>query len=549
MPTLNDMLHRHSGLAEADIEWLHLLVGDWQLLSDLSFADLVLWVADQDGGGWVAVAHVRPSTGATVYYDDVVGSRLPRGRRVQLDRAYDLGRILSEREADWHEEVPVREETVPVVRHGHVLGVISRHTNLATARTPSRLELTYMQCADDLTRMIATGDYPFAGATTGSRRGAPRVGDGLLRLDREGRVSYASPNALSALHRLGWVGDLMNRGLAEIVPPLLSTGGPVDESLPLVLTGRAPWRSDIEARGTTLSLRALPLKAEGERVGALVLLRDVSELRRRERELLSKDATIREVHHRVKNNLQTVAALLRLQARRLPQDNEGRIALQEAMRRVSTIAAVHETLSEGLGELVDFDTVIDRTLPMAVEVAGSSLPAPVRLRREGRFGELRTETATPIALVLTELVTNAVEHGLKDRGGTVTIRVHRVGDWLTVTVMDDGIGLPEGFVPGRDGLGTQIVQALLGGERRGRIHWATPPGGGTEVTIEVRAQGAKADASADTGPISRLAVVAEPPAEGLPGSSTGAEPEAGSPSPADDGAGPTVVGPAPVVRW
>lgn len=107
--------------------------------------------------------------------------------------------------------------------------------------------------------------------------------------------------------------------------------------MPLVLTGRAPWRSHIESHAAALSLRAIPIKVGGERTGALLLLREISELRRRERELLTKDATIREVHHRVKNNLQTVAALLRLQARRISSD-EGRAALQEAMRRVATIA-------------------------------------------------------------------------------------------------------------------------------------------------------------------------------------------------------------------
>ncbi len=167
-----------------------------------------------------------------------------------------------------------------------------------------------------------------------------------------------------------------------------------------------------------------------------MLLRDVSELRRRERELLTKDATIREVHHRVKNNLQTVAALLRLQARRIPSE-EGRAALQEAMRRVATIALVHETLSEGLGETVDFDDVVERTVvKLAVELAGAN--APVSVHREGRFGELRAENATPLALVLTELVTNAVEHGLANGGGTVTIIAHRDGRSLRAVVKDDG---------------------------------------------------------------------------------------------------------------
>jgi two-component sensor histidine kinase len=222
----------------------------------------------------------------------------------------------------------------------------------------------------------------------------------------------------------------------------------------------------------------------------------VSELRRRERELLTKDATIREVHHRVKNNLQTVAALLRLQARRIPS-HEGRAALQEAMRRVATIALVHETLSEGLGDTVVFDEVLDRSLTLAVEVARGAAPS-VRVEREGAFGEMAGENATPLALVFTELVTNAVEHGLAGRGGTVRIAAHRSGDHLQATVADDGRGLPEKFVPGVDGLGTQIVQALVGGELRGRIGWTSPPEGGTVVTVDVTLRGARSSQNGST---------------------------------------------------
>ncbi|MFZ5872735.1 MAG: sensor histidine kinase, partial [Actinomycetota bacterium] len=295
--------------------------------------------------------------------------------------------------------------------------------------------------------------------------------------------------AVSDLHRLGFVGDLTRRSLAEVVAELIEAPDPVDEALPLVLTGRAPWRTEVEGRGVALSLRAVPLTEGGQlaeggrRVGAIVLCRDVTELRRRERELLTKDATIREIHHRVKNNLQTVAALLRLQARRIPGE-EARAALEEAMRRVSTIALVHDTLSRGFDETVDFDEVVDRGLLLAGDVAATG--ARVRTVRSGRFGTVRAEDATPLALVLTELVTNAVEHGLAGGQGTVDVRAQRRGQDLQVTVADDGAGLPEGFSPSGGGLGTQIVQALVHGELRGRIDWRRRPGGGTEVVLHVR---------------------------------------------------------------
>ncbi|WP_432521346.1 sensor histidine kinase [Kineococcus sp. SYSU DK006] len=485
-----DLLQSQTAIDGAEAEWLRLLVGDWQLISDLSFADLVLWVPSADRQHFVAVAHCRPTTGPTVHYDDVVGALLERGRRPQVDTTFDEARSLRGRDPEWDDDVPVREETIPVVREGVVLGVLARHTNLATSRTPSRLELNYVKCADDLTRMIADGDFPQTAAPTGPRRGAPRVGDGMLRLDAEGVVTYASPNALSAFHRAGLIGELVGANLAEISSSLAASHLPVDESLPLVVTGRAPWRTDLETEAATLSMRAIPLTRRENgapvRVAALLLVRDVSELRRRERELMTKDATIREVHHRVKNNLQTVAALLRLQARRIVSE-EGRSALQEAMRRVETIATVHETLSQGIDENVDFDQVLDRCLMMAAEVATEGAER-IRTVREGRFGELRQEDATALALVLTELVTNAVEHGFgPGRGGSVVVKVeHTSDDRIEVVVSDDGVGLPADFQVGSSGLGTQIVRSLVQGELRGRMAFGSSPSGGTEVHLDLR---------------------------------------------------------------
>ena len=488
MPTLNEVLQSATDLAPAEVEWLQLLVGDWQLISDLSFGDLVLWVP---GGleGWLAVAHVRPTTGQMVFFEDVVGRRTHRGRQSLLDQAYLDQRIVREKDPIFRDDMPVREEAIPVVREGRALAVITRHTNLAAMRTPSRLELTYQALADALARMIAAGEFPNSSAPTGQRRGAPRVGDGVMRLDVNGIVSYASPNALSAVHRLGHVGDVIGELLAKVVADLLRDESPVDESLALVVTGRAPWRTEVTSRGASVSMRAIPITEGGIRVGALLLLRDVSELRRRELELLTKDATIREIHHRVKNNLQTVAALLRLQARRLPEGEAGRAALDEAVRRVGVIALVHETLSQGFDELVDFDDIAVRGLQAITEVAKVEHPITSQVR--GSFGTLRAEDATALAMVLSELVQNAVEHGLAETGGgTVDIEAERSADdrgdeLLTVTITDDGVGLPADFKPGGSGLGTQIVQSLVQ-DLRGRIAWDAAKPRGTRVRFIAR---------------------------------------------------------------
>jgi two-component sensor histidine kinase len=488
--TLSDLVIAQGRSDEADIEWLHLLVGDWQLLADLAFADIVLWVPSADDS-FVAVAHARPSSSATLFYRDFVGQKVKPEWAAQVTAAFETSTIIDSTAPTWYEETPTRVRAVPVLRRlapsgrattEHPIAVITRHTNLSEARTPSRQELTFNECANDLFAMIASGDFPDLDAPTAPRRGAPRASDGLIRLDIDGVVTFASPNALSAFNRVGFDGELEGESLAEVTTDVLADRKDVvDESLPLVVTGRAPWRTDIEAKGVTVSLRAIPIRDRGERVGAIVLCRDVTELRHQERELITKDATIREIHHRVKNNLQTVASLLRIQARRTHND-VARDALGQAMRRVAAIAVVHDTLSEGLSQNVDFDAVFDRVLLLIAEVA-SSHNTTVHPKSSGSFGILPSEYATPLALALTELVTNAVEHGLAGRDGEVAIIAKRSDDSLSVKVRDNGVGLPEGQVGA--GLGTQIVRTLIQGELGGTIDWHTLVGSGTEVTIEV----------------------------------------------------------------
>jgi two-component sensor histidine kinase len=193
----------------------------------------------------------------------------------------------------------------------------------------------------------------------------------------------------------------------------------------------------------------------------------------------------------VKNNLQTVAALLRLQSRRVGVP-EARAALEESMRRVASIALVHETLSASIDEAVDFDEVVDRLLVMLSDVMGSR--ERVRARRSGTFGEVPAEIATALALVLTELVQNALEHAFPGgRSGEVEVRAARSRGELTVTVTDNGAGLPAEFdMAADDRLGMQIVQTLVSTELGGTVQIqpvsAETGAGGTVATLRMPVQ-------------------------------------------------------------
>jgi two-component sensor histidine kinase len=209
----------------------------------------------------------------------------------------------------------------------------------------------------------------------------------------------------------------------------------------------------------------IPLIEARQHIGAIALIHNVTELRRKDKALDSKDATIKEIHHRVKNNLQTVSALLRLQSRRV-EDPAAQTALDEAVRRVASIAIVHETLAISSAESVDFDQVFDRIIHNALELSSKE----ITYKKTGEFGVFDNQKATPLALIITELIHNALEHGLEKGGDQLFVEINRSSESTVVKVIDNGVGLPSDFsIVGSSNLGLQIVKTLTENELKGSI--------------------------------------------------------------------------------
>ena len=488
MSTLGDLLAEHTVLPGNAVDHLHAVVGEWQLLADLSFADYLMWVR-RDDRVLVCVAQVRPNTAPTVLLADAVGTRNEADEMPLVTDAFNSGAIGRQNPAGQQDSLGLNVEAVPVRYNNDVVAVLTHQTALA-ARKASPLETAYLDCAGDLLHMLSEATFPNVGDLAMSRS-SPRVGDGFIRLDETGGVVFASPNAISAYHRMGLASELEGHNLVTITRPLISDPFEAQELANHVrdsLAGGSSMRMEVDAGGAAVLLRTLPLVVHGKAVGAAVLIRDVTEVKRRDRALLSKDATIREIHHRVKNNLQTVAALLRLQARRT-NNAEGREALIESVRRVSSIALVHDALSMSVDEEVNLDEVVDRILPIMNDVAApENIDTPIRINRVGDLGVLDADRATALIMVVTELVQNAIEHafGTTTQQGCVTIRAERSARWLDVVVHDDGRGLPEGFsLEKSDRLGLQIVRTLVSAELDGSLGMHDVPTGGTDVVLRV----------------------------------------------------------------
>ena len=478
MAALAELAKAHSFLESEAVDHLQRLGQWWGVLADFCFSDLLLYAPQRgtESQSFVILGHVRPNTSTTIYDEDPVGRVVSEGQRPLVARAWALEESVERRViTSTGREITV--QSIPVRFRGRTIAVLSRETAIA-ARPEGVLEREYLTIFSSLARMVVDGTFPFDGDDA-PVEGLPRVGDGVVALDASLRLRYASPNARSAFHRLG-VGQIAAGST------LVELG--LDDSAPASAAARLrPHVAEVRGGSDVTSdvwvtLRAIPLLADGTMTGLVVLVRDVSDLRRRDRLLMSKDATIREIHHRVKNNLQTISALLRLQARRL-SSRDAKEALEESVRRIRSIALVHETLSRAVDEHVDFDD-ITRPLIRAVEDGLASPDRRVSFDVEGSAGTVPGEVATPLAVALTELLQNAVDHGMvPGKALHVTAMFERVGRDLVIRVSDDGVGLPAGFsLGGADGLGLTIVRALVVSELSGTLRMESEAG----TTVELR---------------------------------------------------------------
>ncbi len=488
MATLAELASLRTSLTMPETDHLMRLVASWSLLSDLSFSDMLLMAACSDGFSrepdLVVLGQVRPNNRATLLGDDLVGTTQLAANWPLVREAMSSGSRVEGSAAVDGVEGLVPAWFVPVRFGGHVIAILVRLQ--APLRGPASLyETAYLDLFERLCDMVSEASFPFREAEVAGP-GMPRVGDGIILIDGRGLVEFATPNAANAMHRLGLYSAMEGRALRDLGLRVRVVERALEFGIPAI--------EEVD-RGSDVAIlfHCVPLVAAGEVSGVIVLLRDVSDLRRLNRLVLNKDQAIKEVHHRIKNNLQTISSLLRLQARR-SDDVHSRTALLEAERRVRSIAVVHEVLSREPGEEVVFDEIV-RSLVAMVEDSVLSLH-PVEITVNGDLGTLSTDIATPLAVVLAELLTNAVEHAFVDFGGphnedvgVVVLNLSSDHGSAVAEIRDNGRGLDELFsleVP--TSLGLSIVRDLVRSQLGGTIEMHsinTTEGGGTYVRVEI----------------------------------------------------------------
>lgn len=483
-----------SGFSEIDLRkddraLLRKIGQDMPILSDLCRADLLLLCAVEETEA-VVIGQWRPHSSSPLYEDCQIGVHVKEETYPHVLEALQ-GKVKPQRVYT----VDVKGATVarqifPVYgKDNAIIAVMVKDAYWLAHERHRRRNRAFQKALRDFITMVLHGDV--RGADSLSPFGEH---DGIVYVDAKGFIRYMSGIAAELYRHLGYRDSLLNRSISKIAT--------IDEELvqEAVEKGKCIERQTKEdefiwvrkalpirvRRRPSIFRRLLGLEKEEERElqsrGVLILCHDATEALETQREIESKMAMIREVHHRVKNNLQVIASIMRLQARRTDSD-ETRVALEESVNRILSVAVVHDFLSSNAEGTINLQDIARRIVNQTKE----SLIGPgktIEMAVKGPDIWLSAERATRCALIINELIQNAIEHGMMDRDvGSVEVEFVDRGERVTLVVSDSGRGLASEFDLQRDAhLGLQMVQRMVERDLGGKFKLIST--GGTRATIE-----------------------------------------------------------------
>ncbi|MDM8520334.1 histidine kinase N-terminal domain-containing protein [Anaerolineales bacterium HSG6] len=481
---MHDAVNYCLNLNQDSIEFLSRIEAQMGIVSDLSRADILLY-GRKSGDEVVVLAHARPTSIARVYNKSREGRIIEEKIRPEVFKALIEGTRQADIRSFIFEGAPVVRTIYPVyyppplgqnwgTSKAQIVGALTIVTNLIEYERQRLRNQVFREVVSNLQVMLLRARVP------GTNKLTPfGEQDGVLFADINGVIRYASGVAANLYRRIGYKETLVGRHLLEL--------DTTDEEMrQLSLEHQNSFEKESEENGRIWIRKVIPVfsypsqnwrwlkilksqSAAEKMSGVLLTFHDETDVRRQSQELRIKNAMIQEVHHRVKNNLQTIAGLVRMQTRRV-KSSEAKVVLEETLSRILSVAIIHEFLSNEDGNIIDIKEISGRILSQFRQ--GMISPdQKIQLELTGEAIYLPARQATACSLVINELLQNALEHGVgKKRSGTIRVNLHDGGDDVIISVSDDGDGLPHDFsFDNTTSLGLQIVKILVEGDLRGKI--------------------------------------------------------------------------------
>ncbi len=486
---MDDVVYSCPGLTEDDVEILRRIEGDLPILADITGADMLIYCRLAEDQG-VVVAQAYPHSVPPIYDEPLCGQVLVAPEKPAVFETFETGNATRETQGVLDEGAPVIQEAHPIYgADGQVIAALSVEKTMIEEERHRHRPIRFRRALERVQAMVLLGELE--GLDTLSPFGEE---DGILLVDHRHRIRYASDIATNLYRRLRYMETLEKKELSSL-------DGAGDALLREALREKRCLEQEAEESDRVWIRKAVPVFAQTDTVplsrrllrlpkiadrtvtAVLILIRDATAARREEKEARIRAAMIQEIHHRVKNNLQTIASLIRLQARRA-DSHEVQQVLEDSVSRILSVAAVHEFLSEHESRVINLKDVSRRIVDQLRQGVVSGEEG-IRFSVLGPNIYLPTQQASACALIINELLQNALEHGLSpSQGGEVSVELRDGADTVTLRISNSGRGLPEGFDLERDShLGLTIVQTLVKDDLRGQFELSDGQGVQAIVTF------------------------------------------------------------------
>ncbi|MEX2461900.1 MAG: sensor histidine kinase [Paenibacillaceae bacterium] len=468
MASILELCASHTILNEIEALIIEDMARQLQMIADVSESDVFIDCPLNDKGSALVVAEAHPSSAPSLYKTSVVGQYAFAQNEPAVMFCLLSGQSVIGSRGISQENIAIEQNVVPIrAKDGNVIGALIMEKDISKKVEQEKNVTRLMETTEQLSETLLT-----VAMSEGSMKSL--MHEGIVLFDEKERVNYSNPRALDMLKEIGHVGMIQGSPIAQLFY------GRMEGTHVIGHTG--VFHQELQIGNISFDLKAISIYRDQRVVGGLMLIRDISDLKEKEKQLMIKSAVIKEIHHRVKNNLQTVSSLLRLQMRRTKLKEVERV-YRDSINRINSIAIIHEMLAfEGL-ETIHFNEVVDRITKNII----SSSSKPDQAIRARVFGDeliLQSDIATTLALVVNELVQNCVLHAFAERStGKIEISLQFNGRIVSLRVSDNGIGIEASISSERKNhLGLKITETLVEENLSGVIR-ITSDEQGTDVQI------------------------------------------------------------------
>lgn len=473
MARVLELCKEKTTLSDEDAVIIQKIAKNLQVFADILQADFFIDCPTADETAALVVAQASPQTADSLYNNSVIGQlALAKNEPAVLFCLASGHPVLGSRGIS-QEQMVVQQNVAPIKNaHGKTIGALIMEQDISGKVEQEK----NMELLTETTEQLSVKLMEIAMA---ENQISSLMQEGMILFDFKHTITHANARAYELLEQIGYESPLKGQLIDRFLYGTFSREQFLQNNGMIV--------EEIQFGKTTLFMKAVQMVRDQQTVGGIILLRDISDLKEKEKQLMIKSAVIKEIHHRVKNNLQTIASLLRLQMRRseLPEIEQ---VYRESINRINSIAAIHEILAQGGLELVDMREVIAKISRMiAFSMARPNQQIEIVLT--GGTFRMVSEKAMSLALIITELIQNCIQHAFAEHPlGTISIDIRCEDSQAILKVADDGEGIAfEGSTSENGHLGVKIVDTLIKEDLGGTLTFENS-GQGTEVTVIIPIQ-------------------------------------------------------------